>query len=115
MAEGDSLLKEFKAFVLRGNVVDLAVAVVIGAAFGAVAVLAGIVPAALGAPAASPIGSIEQLSANVVGRGVQLRWSTPRFPGGATDAVVVIARDGQVVGQAAPTGPFVDETLAPGG
>ena len=30
------MVKEFKAFVLRGNVVDLAVAVVIGAAFGAV-------------------------------------------------------------------------------
>ena len=30
------MLKEFKGFVLRGNVVDLAVAVVIGAAFGAV-------------------------------------------------------------------------------
>jgi large conductance mechanosensitive channel len=30
------MLKEFKTFVLRGNVVDLAVAVVIGAAFGAV-------------------------------------------------------------------------------
>jgi large conductance mechanosensitive channel len=29
-------LREFKAFILRGNVVDLAVAVVIGAAFGAV-------------------------------------------------------------------------------
>ncbi len=29
-----SLLSEFKAFALRGNVVDLAVAVVIGAAFG---------------------------------------------------------------------------------
>lgn len=28
------MLKEFKEFVLRGNVVDLAVAVVIGAAFG---------------------------------------------------------------------------------
>jgi large conductance mechanosensitive channel len=28
------MLKEFKAFVLRGNVVDLAVGVVIGAAFG---------------------------------------------------------------------------------
>jgi large conductance mechanosensitive channel len=28
------MLKEFKAFVMRGNVVDLAVAVVIGAAFG---------------------------------------------------------------------------------
>jgi large conductance mechanosensitive channel len=28
------MLKDFKAFVLRGNVVDLAIAVVIGAAFG---------------------------------------------------------------------------------
>lgn len=30
------MLKEFRDFVLRGNVVDLAVAVIIGAAFGAV-------------------------------------------------------------------------------
>lgn len=30
------MLKEFKKFLLRGNVVDLAVAVVIGASFGAV-------------------------------------------------------------------------------
>jgi large conductance mechanosensitive channel len=30
------MIKEFKAFVLRGNVVDLAVGVVIGAAFGAI-------------------------------------------------------------------------------
>lgn len=30
------MLKEFRQFVLRGNVVELAVAVVIGAAFGAV-------------------------------------------------------------------------------
>jgi large conductance mechanosensitive channel len=30
------VLKDFKAFLLRGNVVDLAVAVVVGAAFGAV-------------------------------------------------------------------------------
>ncbi len=29
-----SLIKEFKAFAMRGNVVDLAVAVVIGGAFG---------------------------------------------------------------------------------
>ena len=31
-----SLSQEFKAFVMRGNVVDLAVGVVIGGAFGAV-------------------------------------------------------------------------------
>lgn len=31
-----SLLSEFRAFILRGNVVDLAIAVVIGAAFAAI-------------------------------------------------------------------------------
>jgi large conductance mechanosensitive channel len=30
------MLKEFREFILRGNVIDLAVAVVIGAAFGAI-------------------------------------------------------------------------------
>ncbi len=31
-----AILKDFKAFIMRGNVVDLAVAVVIGAAFAAI-------------------------------------------------------------------------------
>lgn len=30
------MLKEFKAFILRGNVIDLAVGVIIGAAFGSI-------------------------------------------------------------------------------
>jgi large conductance mechanosensitive channel len=30
------MLKEFKAFIIRGNVVDLAVGVIIGAAFGSI-------------------------------------------------------------------------------
>lgn len=30
------MLKEFRAFIMRGNVVDLAVAVIMGAAFGAI-------------------------------------------------------------------------------
>ena len=33
-----SMLKEFREFILRGNLVDLAVAVVVGSAFGAVVV-----------------------------------------------------------------------------
>src|SRR5258707_1274046 len=33
---GSAMLKDFRAFLMRGNVVDLAVAVVIGAAFGAI-------------------------------------------------------------------------------
>jgi len=32
--ERQAMLKEFKAFIMRGNVLDLAVAVIIGAAFG---------------------------------------------------------------------------------
>jgi large conductance mechanosensitive channel len=32
--KGATLLKEFKAFIMRGNVLDLAIAVIIGAAFG---------------------------------------------------------------------------------
>ena len=28
------MFKEFKAFIMRGNVIDLAIAVIIGAAFG---------------------------------------------------------------------------------
>lgn len=31
-----SLIKDFKAFIMRGNVVELAIAVIIGAAFGAI-------------------------------------------------------------------------------
>lgn len=31
-----SMMKEFKAFIMRGNVVDLAIAVIIGGAFGAI-------------------------------------------------------------------------------
>jgi len=36
MEKGANVLKGFKTFIMRGNVVDLAIAVVIGTAFGAV-------------------------------------------------------------------------------
>jgi large conductance mechanosensitive channel len=32
--KGDSMLKEFKEFIMRGNVMDMAVGIIIGAAFG---------------------------------------------------------------------------------
>jgi large conductance mechanosensitive channel len=35
-AKGAAMLEEFKKFVMRGNVVDLAVGVIIGVAFGAI-------------------------------------------------------------------------------
>src|SRR6185437_7777247 len=36
LLEEGAVLKDFKAFIMRGNVVDLAVGVIIGAAFGAI-------------------------------------------------------------------------------
>jgi large conductance mechanosensitive channel len=36
MREGKPMLKEFKEFAMRGNVVDMAVGIVIGVAFGAI-------------------------------------------------------------------------------
>lgn len=49
-------MDEFKAFLLRGNVVDLAVAVVIGAAFGAVvtALVNDLITPLIGAIGATP-------------------------------------------------------------
>lgn len=35
-SQGTNLLKEFREFAMRGNVVDLAVGIIIGAAFGAI-------------------------------------------------------------------------------
>ena len=50
------MLTEFKKFLLRGNVVDLAVAVVIGAAFGAVvtALVAGLITPLIAAVGGQP-------------------------------------------------------------
>ena len=56
------MLKGFKEFVLRGNVIDLAVAVVIGAAFGAVIaalvkdLLTPLIAALVGKPDFSSLG-----------------------------------------------------------
>ena len=50
------MIKEFKAFILRGNILDLAVAVIIGVAFGAVVtaftdgILMALVAAVVGEP-----------------------------------------------------------------
>lgn len=54
------MIKEFKAFVLRGNVVDLAIAVVIGAAFGAVvqALVRDLITPIIGIPGKTDFASL---------------------------------------------------------
>lgn len=54
-------MKEFKAFLLRGNVVDLAVAVVIGAAFGAViaSLVANLITPLLAIPGSTDFSALQ--------------------------------------------------------
>jgi large conductance mechanosensitive channel len=62
MAKEESMLSGFRQFVLRGNVLDLAVAVVLGAAFGAVItalvkdLITPLIAALVGKPDFSAIG-----------------------------------------------------------
>src|SRR4051794_3542904 len=60
------MLKGFKQFLLRGNVVDLAVAVVMGAAFGAVvaALVKDLVTPLIGALVGTPDFSAIQFTVN---------------------------------------------------
>ena len=60
-----SFIKDFKAFAMKGNVMDLAVAVIIGAAFGAIvsSLVADIITPLLLTPALNAVGAkdIEEL------------------------------------------------------
>lgn len=68
------MIKGFREFIVRGNVIDLAVAVVIGLAFGAIVnafavdVIGGLIGAAVGVPDFSHAGFTLNDSRVVVGR-----------------------------------------------
>src|ERR1700733_5675296 len=66
------MLKEFRDFTLRGNVMDLAVAVIIGAAFGAIvsSLVDDIITPLLLTPALKAIGA-ENIS--------QLKWGEVKY------------------------------------
>ena len=67
-----SFIKDFKAFILKGNVIDLAVAVIIGAAFGAIvsSLVDDIITPLLLAPALKAVGA-ENIS--------QLKWGQVKY------------------------------------
>jgi large conductance mechanosensitive channel len=66
------MLKEFREFVLRGNIVDLAVAVIIGAAFGAIisSLVDDVITPLLLTPALDAIGA-KDIN--------QLTWGTVKY------------------------------------
>jgi large conductance mechanosensitive channel len=67
-----SFIKDFKAFAMKGNVMDLAVAVIIGAAFGAIvsSLVDDIVTPLLLTPALKAVGA-ENIS--------QLKWGEVKY------------------------------------
>jgi len=67
-----SFIKDFKAFIAKGNVVDLAVAVIIGAAFGAIvsSLVDDIITPLLLTPALKAVGA-ENIS--------QLKWGEVKY------------------------------------
>src|SRR5678810_1039674 len=68
---GDSMLKEFRDFILKGNVLDLAVGIIIGVAFGAVITTftEGILMALIAAVAGKP--DFNSLAWNLNGTPIQ--------------------------------------------
>ena len=67
-----SFIKDFKAFIEKGNVIDLAVAVIIGAAFGAIvsSLVDDIITPLLPTPALKAVGA-ENIS--------QLKWGEVKY------------------------------------
>ncbi len=67
-----SFIKDFKAFALKGNVMDLAVAVIIGAAFGAIvsSLVDDIITPLLLSPALKAVGA-ENIS--------ELKWGEVKY------------------------------------
>lgn len=67
-----SFIKEFKEFIIKGNVVDLAVAVIIGAAFGAIisSLVDDVITPLLLTPALNAVGA-----ANIA----ELKWGAVKY------------------------------------
>ncbi|MEV7869075.1 large conductance mechanosensitive channel protein MscL [Streptomyces sp. NPDC088124] len=84
--EKESVLEGFKAFLMRGNVIDLAVAVVIGAAFTNVvtSVVKGVINPVVGAFGTQDLNKYssclkapcEMNDAGEVARGIPIMWGT---------------------------------------
>jgi large conductance mechanosensitive channel len=111
-----SLIKEFKAFLFKGNVVDLAVAVIIGAAFGAIisSLVDDIITPLLLAPALKAAGAddISKLAWGAVKYGNFLA-SIIKFVviGAVLFAIVKAAAKAMKPEEAAPAGPTPSEAL----
>ena len=77
------MFKEFKEFALRGNVIDLAVGVIIGAAFGKI--VASLVADVIMPPIGMALGGVDFRSLYIVARRADLRDARRRAEGRRAD------------------------------
>lgn len=113
------MLKEFKAFIMKGNVIDLAVAVIIGAAFSAIisSMVDDIITPLLLAPAmeAAGVADIGELAWGAVKYGKFLA-ATIKFVVIAFVLFLIIKgvnaiKKKEVAAPAAPAGPSQEQLL----
>lgn len=78
-----SLVKEFKEFAMRGNVVDLAVGVIMGAAFGKI--VSSMVSDVLMPPIGYLVGGVKFTDLKVTLKKVTIKVPDPEHPGGFVD------------------------------
>jgi large conductance mechanosensitive channel len=109
------MLKEFKAFLMRGNVVDLAVAVVIGAAFTKIvnAIVEGLITPLVGAIISTNFSDMTfDLNDSVFSYGVVID-AIISFVAVAAVVFFVIVKPMQALAERRRTGEVLDDTPAP--
>ena len=72
------MFREFKEFALRGNVVDMAVGIIMGGAFGTIA--KSLVDDVIMPPIGMLLGGVDFANLFMVIRGAPSRGRTPRWP-----------------------------------
>jgi large conductance mechanosensitive channel len=109
------LFKEFKAFLMRGNVVDLAVAVVIGAAFTAIvtAFVTGMITPLVGVVFSKDFGEMTfEVNGSVFRYGIVIDAAI-KFVATAAVVFFVVVKPMQAIAKRRAAGEVVEDTPAP--
>ena len=109
------MLNDFKKFLLRGNVIDLAVAVVIGAAFTAIitAFSTGIITPLIGMLFSTDLSEMEfTINKSTFNYGIILDAAI-RFVATAAIVFFLVVKPAQVIAERRARGEAVDDAPAP--
>ena len=109
------MLNDFKKFLLRGNVIDLAVAVVIGGAFAAIiaAITAGLITPLVGMIFSTDFTQMDfTINGSTFNYGIVID-ATIRFVATAAAIFFLVVKPAQLVAERRSSGEAVEDTPAP--